>query len=163
MTRRIAASSDEELFVLSLSDGSQRQLIERMPRFRGATFSPDRRYLVYHVTFESQAEKNGIWLLDLEQPQPRPQKLPFFGTYRWQNNQNLLYVPFEPTATQHNFYQYNLISGETRPLFPEGTGLTIANNDWQVSPDGTKIVMLAAAGYNLDGLWLLNIGSEQLP
>ena len=39
----------------------------------------------------------------------------------------------------------------------------IANNEWQVSPDGTKIVMLAANDSALDGLWLLDVGAEQLP
>ena len=126
--------------------------------------SPDKRYFVYYVTFELEAEDNGVWLLDLEQLPLRPQKLPYFGTYRWRDNQNLIYIPFDPTATEHNFHEYNLVTQETRPLFPAGTDLMIANNEWQVSPDGTKIMVLAANGSNLDGLWLLNIiGSEQLP
>ena len=164
MSRRIAGSSDQQLFILSLRDGSQRQLIARMPRFRGATLSPDKRHLVYYVTFESQADENGVWLLDLEQRPLGPQKVPFFGTYRWRDNQNLIYIPFDPITTEHHFYEYNLVTQETRSLFPAGTGLTIANNEWQVSPDGTKIMMLAANGSSLDGLWLLDIiGSEQLP
>jgi hypothetical protein len=163
MSRRIPNSSDQELFILSLSDGSQRQLIDRMPRFRGLTFSPDKRHLVYYVTFEPQAEENGVWLLDLEQLPPRPQKLPFFGTYRWRDDQNLVYIPFDPTAIEHNFFEYNLVTQETKPIFPAGTGLMIANNEWQVSPDGTKIVMLATNDSTLDGLWLLDIGPEQLP
>jgi murein DD-endopeptidase MepM/ murein hydrolase activator NlpD len=164
MSRRIPGSSDQQLFVLSLSDGSQRQLIDRMPRFRGSTLSPDKQHLVYYVTFEPQVDENGVWLLDLEQWPLRPQKLPFFGTYRWRDSQNLIYIPFDPTATEHSFHEYNLVNQETRPLFPAGTDLMIANNEWQVSPDGTKIIVLAANGSNLDGLWLLNIiGSEQLP
>ena len=160
MSRRIAGSSDQQLFILSLSDGSQRQLIGRMPRFRGSILSPDKRYLAYYVTFEPQADENGVWLLDLQQLRLRPKKLPFFGTYRWRGNQHLIYIPFDPTTTEHNFYEYNLSTQESRPLFPAGTGLTIANNEWQVSPDGTKIILLAANGSNLDGLWLLDIGSQ---
>lgn len=163
MSRRMPGSSDQELFILSLSDGRQRQLIDQMPRFRGLTFSPDKRHLVYYVTFEPQTEENGVWLLDLEQSPSRPQKLPFFGTYRWRDNQNIVYIPFDPTATEHNFYAYNLTTQETRPLFPAGTGLMIANNEWQVSPDGTKIVLLAVTDSTLDGLWLLDIGPERLP
>ena len=161
MSRRIPGTSDRQLFTLSLSDGSQQLLIERMPNFRGATLSPNKRYLVYYVTFEPQASQNGIWLLDLQRPTLFPRKLPFFGTYRWRDNQNLLYIPFDPTATEHSFYEYNVITRQTRPLFPEGTGLTIANNEWQISPDGRKIVLLAAKDNALDGLWLLDISQPQ--
>ena len=38
-----------------------------------------------------------------------------------------------------------------------GTGLVIANNDWQVSPDGKRIALLASTGSELDGIWLLDI------
>jgi len=163
MSRSIPGSSDEQLFALSLSDGSQQPVLDRVPRFRGETLSPDKRYLVYYVTFEANPNDNGVWLLDLEQTPAQPQKLPFFGAYRWRDSRNLIYVPFDPTAGEHNFYEYNLDTQTTRPLFPTGTGLTITNNEWQVSPDGTKIVMLAANGFKLDGLWLLEIGAEPLP
>jgi hypothetical protein len=33
----------------------------------------------------------------------------------------------------------------------------IANNDWQVSSDGRKIVLVAAKGTALDGIWVLDI------
>lgn len=163
MSHSIPGSSDEQLFLLSLSDGSQRPLLDRVPNFRGATLSPDKRQLVYYVTFEPNAADNGVWLLDLKQSPPNPQKLPFFGAYRWRDSRNLIYIPFDPTATEYNFYEYNLDTQTTRPLFPAGTGLTIANNEWQVSPDGTKIVALAADGAKLDGLWLFNIGREPRP
>ena len=69
----------------------------------------------------------------------------------------MIYVPFDPQATEHNFYEYDIVSGQSRRLFPEGTNLTIANNDWQVSPDGRKIALVAAEGTTLAGLWLLEI------
>jgi len=72
----------------------------------------------------------------------------------------LIYVPFEPDATQHDFYEYDTRTGQTRPLFPSGTGLTIANNDWQVSPDGRWIALVAANGLALDGIWVLDIGQD---
>jgi hypothetical protein len=157
LSRRIAGGSDEQLLTLSLADGSETELLPASPRMRGLTLSPDKRYLVYYVSFEVEAGENGIWLLDLENPAQAPQKLPFFGTYRWRDNQRLIYVPFDPAATEHNFYEYNVVTGETRPLFPDGTSLTIANNDWQVSPDGRKIALVAAKGTALDGIWVLDI------
>ncbi len=156
LTRRVAGSSDETLLTLSLETGRQTELLT-LPRPRGLTRSPDGRYLVYYVTFEPDTGKNGLWLLDLDAATPLPQKLPFFGAYRWRDNERLVYVPLEPQATEHNFYEYNTRTGQTRPLFPTGTGLTIANNDWRVSPDGRKIVLVAANGVALDGIWLLDL------
>jgi hypothetical protein len=123
--------------------------------------SPDRRYLVYYVTFEPDTEKNGVWLLDLQAAKPAPEKLPFFGSYRWRDNEHLIYVPFDPEATEHNFYEYDIRTGQTRSLFPAGTNLIIANSDWQVSPDGSKIALVAAKGAALDGIWVLEIGQAQ--
>jgi hypothetical protein len=156
LSRRVPGSSDETLISLALEDGRERELLT-IPEPRGLAFSPDRRYLVYYVRFEPEAAKNGLWLLDLEAASPVPQKLPFFGSYRWRDNERLVYVPFDPEATEHNFYEYNVTTGSSRPLFPQGTNLTIANNDWQVSPDGEKIALVEANGAALNGIWVLDI------
>jgi hypothetical protein len=120
-------------------------------------FSPDKRYLVYYITFEPDVGQNGIWLLELEDIETGPQKLPFFGTYRWRDSERLVYIPFDPQAAEHNFYEYNIPSGQSRPLFPVGTNLKVANNDWQVSPDGSKIALVAAEGAKLAGLRVLDL------
>jgi len=156
MSQSFPRSTATRLFTLSLADGTQTDLME-MPRTRGTAFSPDKRYLVYYVSLETDAEENGIWLLDLQNPTQVPEKLPFFGTYRWRDNQNLAYIPFDPNATEHNFFEYNVVSGQTRNLFPGGTGLTVANNDWRISPDGSKIALVAAKDTELDGIWVLDI------
>ncbi|MFN8456888.1 MAG: M23 family metallopeptidase [Anaerolineae bacterium] len=156
MSRRIQGGSDQELLVKSLANGSETKLLS-LPRMRGMTLSPDRRYLVYYVSFEPNAEKNGMWLLDLQAAKLAPQKLPFFGAYRWRDNERLIYIPFDPQASEHNFYEYDVLTGQSRPLFPGGTGLTIANGDWRVSPDGRNIVLVAAKGTQLDGLWVLDL------
>jgi len=157
VTRRIPGSSDQELFTLSLADGDQSEALPVSPRMRGLTLSPDKRYLVYYVTFETESEKNGVWMVDLQNQKQPARKLPFFGTYRWRDNQSLIYIPLDHDATSHEFYEYDIVAKETRPLFPAGTNLAVANNDWQVSPDGRKIVMVAANGMQLDGVWVLEM------
>lgn len=156
LARRVAGSSDEELFMHSLASGRETKLL-RLPEMRGLELSPDRRYLVYYVQFEPQTKENGIWLLDLENSKPSPQKLPFFGTYRWRDDNHLIYVPFDPDVTEHQFFEYSVDTSQTRDLFPGGTNLTIANNDWQVSPDGRHIALVRANGTSLDGIWVLDI------
>jgi Tol biopolymer transport system component len=155
-SRRIPGGSNEEWFILSPDEGSETKLIQ-VPRPRGLALSPDRRYLVYYVTFEPEAEKNGLWLVDLQDAKPVPQKLPFFGSYRWRDDGRLIYVPFDPAASEHNFYEYNVRTGQTRSLFPAGTNLMIANSDWRISPDGRKIALVAGKGTTLDGVWVLEL------
>jgi len=156
MAQRIPGGDEQRLFTFSLGDGRETDLVQ-LPELRGLAFSPDRRYLVYYVNFEPERARNGLWLLDLQNPAQAPRKLPFFGAYRWRDNERLIYVPFDPEASQHNFYEYNLLTGQARSLFPAGTRLTIANNEWRVSPDGRRIALLAARGRGFDGLWALEI------
>jgi Tol biopolymer transport system component len=156
ISQRVPGSSDETLLTLALADGRQTELLT-IPEPRGMAFSPDNRHLIYTVTFEPDVGQNGIWLLDLEDIEAGPQKLPFFGTYRWRDSERLIYIPFDPQATEHNFYEYNITSGQSRPLFPAGTKLKVANNDWQVSPDGRKIALVAANGNELAGIRVLDL------
>jgi Tol biopolymer transport system component len=144
------------LFRLNIATGRQSE-VGQSPQMRGLAFSPDRRYLVYYVSFQPDTVKNGLWLLDLQQTDPQPQKRPFFGSYRWRDTQRLLYIPFDPAAAGHNFYEYNVLTGQSRPLFPGGTGLTVANNDWRVSPDGRSLALVADKAGALDGIWLLSL------
>jgi murein DD-endopeptidase MepM/ murein hydrolase activator NlpD/Tol biopolymer transport system component len=156
LSQRIPGGSDVQLLTVSLINGQKTKLLE-LPRMRGQALSLDRRYLVYYVSFEPEAEKNGLWLLDLQDSKPIPQKLPFFGSYRWRDAERLIYVPFEPEAAGHNFFEYNTRTGQTRPLFLTNPGLTIANSDWRVSPDGRKIALVAANDTTLDGIWVLEL------
>jgi hypothetical protein len=156
MVQGFEDTSDVQLFKLSLKDGAQTTLMEG-PRMRGLALSPDKRRLVYYVRFEPDASQNGTWLIDLQKPTQAPQKLPFFGSYRWRDDQHLVYAPLDPSATTHDFYEYDIQTGQSRPLFPDGTNLTIANNDWEVSPDGGKIALVAAKGAELDGIWVIDI------
>jgi hypothetical protein len=149
-------TSDERMFKLSLRDGAETTLREGT-RMRGLALSPDKRHLVYYARFEPDAAQNGVWLMDLQNPTQAAQKLPFFGTYRWRDDHRLIYVPLDPGSASHDFYEYDVRTGQTRPLFPGGSSLIIANNDWQVSPDGLKIALVAAKGTELDGIWVLGI------
>ncbi len=155
ISRRVPGSSDETLLTMSLRSGRKTELIT-LPEPRGISASPDRRYLVYYTQFEP-GMANGLYLLDLQAKPISPQPLPFFGAYRWRDDSRIIYVPFDAEATEHNFFEYDVTSGDSRPLFPGGIGLTIANNDWQVSPDGSKIALLAASGTALNGIWILKV------
>lgn len=162
VAQRLPPNNDILLSSLSIADGTLTELVQ-LPRTRGAAFSPDKRYMVYLVRFNVDSDKNGIWLLDFENPDLESEPLPFFGAYRWRDNRHLVYVPFDPEAEGHVFYEYDVVSGQTRPLFPKDGNplkLTIANNNWQISPDGSKIALLAARETELDGIWVIDLGQD---
>ncbi|MCG3212303.1 MAG: hypothetical protein FOGNACKC_05951 [Anaerolineae bacterium] len=156
LSRRVPGGSDQTLFLRSPVTGRETELVT-LPQPRGMALSPDGRYLLYYVTFQQDASLNGTWLLDLTAKSPAPQKLGWFGTYRWRDAEHIIYVPFDPAAAEHSFFEYNVTSGQSRELFPGGTGLTIANNDWRISPDGSKIALVAANGPALNGIWVLEL------
>lgn len=142
---------------MSIVDGTMTELF-RVERARGTTFNPSKTRLVYYTILAKDPSKNGVWLMDLTQPELIPQALPFLGSYQWQDDEHLIYIPFDPEAESHQFYRYNVNTGETTLLNnPEQPEIVVANNDWAVSPDGQKIVLLASKPPALDGLWLLNL------
>lgn len=159
VSTRIPPQQDTLLSKLSLEDGSLTELVQ-LPRVRGASFSPDRRFMAYMVRFYADSSQNGLWLVDLQVPNPEPEQLPFFGTYRWRDNENLIYIPFDPEAEYSEFYEYNVVTGETRQILPTdetSLPLAIANNEWRISPDGRQIALLAAQEDALDGIWVVDI------
>jgi hypothetical protein len=155
-----AANSSFEKTILarlSLEDGSLTELF-RVERPRGISLNRARTDLVYYSTLTENGEGNGVWRVDLTEEIPTPQRLPFLGSYHWQNNQTLIYIPFAHEAESHFFYSYNLLTGETRQLTSADQPLiTVTNNDWAVSPDGTKIVLMASKNKKLAGLWLVEL------
>lgn len=147
------------LSTLSLDDGRLTELTY-LPRMRDEALSQDRRFLSYMVRQDEDITLNGMWLLDLQDPTLQPKKLPFFGAYRWRDDHRIVYIPFDPAATAHQFYEYNVLSGQSRPL-PAADGqpspLMIANNDWHISPDGRKIALVATQNRQLNGIWVVEL------
>ena len=130
---------------------------------RNVTVSPDGRRVVFARSGGGSDPINGLWVLDLRAANPEPERLPFFGAYRWRDEQHLIYIPFELEANELVFRQYDIQNDQSRRLFPvdgQTLELAIANNDWHVSPDGSKIALVAAKGTELDGIWVIDIGTE---
>ncbi len=139
----------------SLLDQSLTELF-RAERPRGLSLNPAKTRLVYYTLLAREPENNGLWHIDLTQPRLQAEKLPFLGAYQWQNSDQLIYIPFDPEAESHFFYRYDLQTGQTQQLTDETQPLlTVANNDWHVSPDGDKIIFMASRDRALAGLWVI--------
>lgn len=128
--------------------------LAQVVRPRGALVSPEGNWLVYYLTFQPNADDDGLWIVPTDASQP-PRKLDFFGSYRWRDDTHLLYVPLEPGVESHTLWEYDLAGAESRRLTdPAWASFKIANNDWSVSPDGRYVVFVDAADHNL---WLIEL------
>ncbi|MDA0243726.1 MAG: hypothetical protein OT477_09955 [Chloroflexi bacterium] len=162
LIQRTVTSEDETTSLvfgrLSLFDGSLVDLWASPNRPRGFALNPSRTQLVYYTALNPDPADNGLWLVDLATAEPTPQKLPFLGSYRWRDDQRLLYIPFDGAATSHSIYQYDVATAESLLLLdPAQQPFLIANNNWSVSADGRALVFLASTGAGLDGLWLVEL------
>ncbi len=84
------------------------------------------------------------------QPDEQPQKLPFFGGWRWRDANSVFYIPYEPTSATQSLHYYDLLTGEDRAL--TDSSFLVANGDWSVSPSGDQIAFWNA---NDLALWLI--------
>jgi Tol biopolymer transport system component len=141
------------LSILDLNDGSARHLIQ-YERLRGPAISPNGRWLAYLVAQSRNSAQDGMYVLDLEGPAAQPRRLNFFGAYRWRDGDRLLYVPLAPGAPGNALWQLDVASDAARQLIAPSahSPFKIANGDWDVSRDGSKVVFLSARDRNL---WLV--------
>lgn len=149
---------DDQQAMLSILDVEAGSARDVMPyeRLRGALLSPDGRWLAYFIGQSRDAAQDGMYVLDLELPIAQPQRLDFFGAYRWRDGRRLLYIPLQMGAPSHELWQLDVMTGEAQRLIAASAGspFKIANGDWDVSSDGAKIVFLSARDRNL---WLARL------
>jgi hypothetical protein len=142
------------VYTLALDDGATVELV-RADRPRGYALSPDRRWLAYYVTFDKDPAVNGLWLARADGGEQRQLPLELFGAYQWRDAHRLLIVPYQPQAVYHEFWEYDVETGQARRLTDPGvTPFKIANGDWQVSPDGRHVVFVEDSDRNI---WVLTL------
>lgn len=158
--RREAPETGQALWALTLpaEAGGQPVLSElgSGERLRGASISPNGRWVAYLVTLSANPEENGIWLVNTLSGDRR--LLEFFGGYRWRDGNRLLVVPLDLEQAVHRLWQVDLEHGEALPLTdPAITPFKIANGDWSVSPDGRQVAFVSAEDQNI---WLLMLPED---
>jgi hypothetical protein len=147
-------SRETVLYTYSLVDGSTVELV-RADRPRGVQLSPDRRWMAYFISLSDEPAENGVWLQRTDNGERRQLGLDLFGSYAWRDARHLIIVPFLPDAEYHELWQVDVETGEARRLTdPAVTPFKIANADWQVSPDGRRVVFVESRD---DNIWVLRL------
>jgi hypothetical protein len=159
------AAREQILSTLSLADGAATELV-RAERLRGQVLSPSGGWLVYYVTFDPDADKNGLWVVSTDGAQSIQLADDLFGSYQWRpcpvrctrEEDRLVIVPMQPDAPLHGLMELAPASGEVRPVSdPAVTPFKIANGDWRISPDGRAVAFVESSDHNI---WVLALGEQ---
>ena len=123
-------------------------------RISGVSISNGGAWLAYFISFNADAERNGIWVQRADGNAAR--RLDLWGAYQWRDDEHLLVIPMRPSSDQgFEIWEITAATGEQRKLTDAAvTPLDILNGDWRVSPDGKSIVYVNSADRNL---WLLEL------
>ncbi|MGD8552452.1 MAG: hypothetical protein PVG02_02240 [Anaerolineales bacterium] len=129
------------------------QLLFGTERARDVSISPEGEWIAFTVAFQTNATENGLWVLRTDGSSVT--RLMHYGSYRWRSEGQLLLIPYDFSSPEPYLWQ---ISVEEERIFaltdPEEIRLPIANNDWQISPDGSKIVFYSMDDLNL---WVMDL------
>ncbi len=121
---------------------------------RNISLSPDGAWLVYLKAFEQDPSRNTTWAMRVQTGERR--RLLFVGRYAWVGSESatLVYVPpRQAPDAGFSLWKLDVASGErARLVDPAQTPLFIANGDWALSPDGTRLAFVSAEDY---AIWLL--------
>ena len=152
ITRRPEGGGTIELAVLDPASGEQ-QVVAAAPRLRGAALSPEGGWLAYTVAFSGDGNLDGLWLARSDGTAAR--RLDTFGAYTWRSEGRLLLIPLEPGADSNRLLEIDGATGQTQELTdPVHTPLHIAEANWALSPDGSRLAFVAAEDHNI---WVLDL------
>jgi Tol biopolymer transport system component len=153
-SRESLESEEQVLYSLSLIDDRTQELAQGR-RLRGGLLSPDGTWLAYFITLDEDPALNGIWLVRTDGSVRHQLERELFGPYQWRDDNRLVIIPFQPEATNHAIWEFNVNTGQTRHLTdPAVTPFKIANGDWAVSPDGQHVAFVESRDRNI---WLLTL------
>ena len=81
-----------------------------------------------------------------------------FGGYEWRREGELLVVPFPTSPDSHALWSVDAATGTaSRVTDPAATPFKIANGDWSVSPDGSRVAFVEAGD---KAIWVLELPSS---
>ena len=137
-------------------DGSHPELIFSSESVRSALVSPGGRWVALTVAFTGDQAKDGLWVVSTVGKGAF--KVPSFGAYRWRSEGILLVVPLDNGRSSIRLIQVDAALAHTKDVdLAPGTVGGIANNSWEVSPDGRWMVYQSAVDLNL---WLIRLPGD---
>jgi Tol biopolymer transport system component len=144
---------DSTLTVLDLATNEAADLVSA-ERISGVRVSNDGNWVSYYISFNTDENRNGIWVQKTDGSGAR--KLDMWGAYQWRDDSHLLVIPARSSPDQaFEIWEVDAATGEKQKLTDAAvTPLNILNGDWRVSPDGKYVAFVNSVDRNL---WLLEL------
>jgi hypothetical protein len=136
------------LITMDVRDGGSAVLGEWF-NMRGLDTSPGGRYVAFYLSWQENPSDNGVYLIDTADDNRviRPR---WFGAWRWRDADTLYVIPFEPNEPTQTLAVYDIAAGTLQPLTDRAmTPFSVANGDWSISADGTRVLYQSAVDSNL--------------
>jgi dipeptidyl aminopeptidase/acylaminoacyl peptidase len=151
VTGRIQANGQEGIWSIGL-DASEPRLIHRAYRPRDPLISPGGEWIAFHIAFTGDAGQNGLWIVRTDGS--ALSKITPFGAYRWRTDDRLLLIPLTAQEAP-TLFEIDASAGRALQLTdPRLTSLPIANGEWIVSPDGSRLAFTSWADR---AVWVLQL------
>ncbi len=140
------------LWVLDTGSGAVRLIVEARG-LESPLISPDGQKIAYTATLQQDPAANGVWVINADGSGKRHLNN-LSGGYRWApDSQNLLYIPAPTERPNDELWRYTLADNTRTPLVNnDQLPFTIAQNEWELSPDGKAIVYRSATD---NAIWVL--------
>jgi hypothetical protein len=156
--RLLLSYREDDVVTLGIFDLTDNSLMTlgAWQRPRGLQVAPGGERIMFYVAYPTDLEEAGVYVMDT-QPGAIAQKLPWFGSWRWRDADTVYYIPFDSSTNFMQLASYHIPTGESRTLTdPATTTLIISNGDWNVAPDGRRIIFLNAIDLTM---WMLEDSS----
>lgn len=116
---------------------------------RALHLSPDGTRIVYLAALEEKPGDNGLFVVNADGSAKR--KLPLVGGIRWSpDSKSLVILPFQTDNGADQLARIDAATLRTTPLTDRSAlPFRVAQDEWQLSPDGTRIVFNALGDGNI--------------
>ncbi len=141
-TGRDTDGGNPGIYILDITMGALTRIVDAFSP-RGARLSPDGTQIAYLATLEANPDDNGLFIVNADGSAKR--KLPLVGGVRWSpDNKALLMLPFQTDNGADQLIRIDAATLGATPLTDRAAlPFRIAQDEWNVAPDGTRIVFNA--------------------
>jgi Tol biopolymer transport system component len=147
-TGRDTDGGNPGIYVLDIAAGALTRVVAAFSP-RGARLSPDGTHIAYLAALEENPDDNGLFIVKADGSEK--QKLPLLGGVRWSpDSQSLIILPFQTDNGPDQLVRIDAATLATTSLTDRAAlPFRVAQDEWQLAPDGSRIVFTALQDGNI--------------
>ena len=147
-TGRDTDGGNPGMYILDLGSGALTRVVDAFSP-RGVRLSPDGGQIVYLAALEEKSDDNGLFVVNADGSAKR--KLPLVGGVRWSpDSKSLVILPFQTDNSADQLIRIDAATLGMTPLTDRAAlPFRVGQDEWQLAPDGTRIVFSALTDSNM--------------